>query len=341
MKTRLFYIILAATLITSYSCQKKEKDYMTSSIHKVNACDYGDSELFQYYYDQIYSLADSISNDGNLLSLIPDFLYNWGDEIGEDYNKYDEHAEYYHNLAYQVSQTNTYQTLDDIISHMIGATMDDLESDSEGHLAEMYSFLLSLEHVDSNILYEVLNSTDFYTYEIPLLYTICTLYNHSLEKSVMCYLILDDGTNKCPYAFLQHTCPSYNTPFTIWTADVPDIYTCLHDIHPLAPWVRENGYVRDSISFTNISGLRLFMEEENHDGVYEVTAVECTETWIGEINVVNEEYRQELNRIVNSQLSKTEKQALILVAKANMEVKKEAADSNYRLCLAICDDVQY
>lgn len=80
---------------------------------------------------------------------------------------------------------------------------------------------------------------------------------------------------------------------------------------------------------------------EYNIGVYEVTAKECTENWIGEINAANEDFDQELNRIVNSQLPKEDKQALILVAKANMEVKKEAADRNYRLCLATCDDVQY
>lgn len=341
MKTRLFYIVLAATLITSYSCQKKEKDYMTSSIHKVNAYDYGDSELFQYYYDQIYSLADTMSYDDDLLSLIPDFLYNWEDEISEDYNKYDEHAEYYHDLAYYISQTNTYQALDNIVSNMVGATMDYLESDSEGHLAEMYSFLQSLEYVDSDILYEVLNSTDFYISEIPLLYTICALYNHTLEKSVFCYLILDDGTNQYPYAFLQHTCPSYNTPFTIWTADVPNINECFNETHHIAPWVRANEFIRDSISFASTSNLRFFLEMEYHIGVYEVTAKECTENWIGEINAANEDFDQELNRIVNSQLPQNDKQALILIAKANMEVKKEAADRNYRLCLATCDDVQY
>lgn len=333
MKTKYFYCLLAIIATCFLAC-KNEDNTNPSSISKqyVHAYDYGDSESFQEFYNQIYAIADLVQEDDELLSLVSNFEYDWEDEEDENYNKYDEHPDYYTNLAYIVSQTITSQELDNIIDQFMGRPIESQEREYEGHLAYMYSLMQEVGYVTDSILYNILNVTNVSESEIPLLCTAYAFYNHMMEETIIRQLILDDGVTRYPYAFPMYDYPQYDSPFTIWTAEITSLDYVLNSVDSLPKWIRQHALIRDSICFSNSVDVRIYLLQLVTTGTFEVTAMECQENWQRDYDEATEQYKREIQCIINSQLSPKAKQAILLLATTQMKVKKDLADHNYDLC---------
>ena len=337
MKTKIILMSLFLFSILFSSCHKDEMSnaVINEPIKHIHAYDYGNLETYREFYDQICFIIETMAEDSEMMALSCLLSEEWiDDELYEDenYNEYNEHADFYGNLASSIFQTNTYQAINESIYQLTGRTLENLEQGEYGHLSYMYEQIQTMGYVRDSILYDLLNNIEVNTMEIVVLYVVCAINNDIMEKDEKRYLTLDDGTHKYLYAFLNHNYPSYHTPFTIWNVPVQNINPWLDHLDSIPHFARQLQFV-DSMCFSDYSYLREYLWSETATGVLFVTAMECQETWVNERKIARQTYEKELDQIIRSNFDPATKQALVIAATDKLHRKQQIADDNYSLCL--------
>ena len=334
MKTKYLYnIAIVALTFSLFACEADKKSNLpATSANHARAYDYGNEAWFQVFYNHIDSLVDVVYQDEDLLSLVDDFSYEWNDPEDENYNKYNEHASYYADLADLAFLSNSYLELNSLIEQCMGNTIENLGGNQTSQIAYLYALIQSNGYTSNTPLYSFLNSIEINDYEIALLYVYCAFYTHVRKDNITHYLILNDGYAQYPYAFSHQDCPIYSSPLTIWRANISNMDYWINYTDSLPYRIKQYDLINDSCAFNDYESLIQYLTFEPSPGDLYITVLECQENWQRDIDEATEQYEKEIQNIINSQLTPKEKLAILMIATIQMKTKKYLADRNYELC---------